>query len=154
MMLLFLFIFGIIGSALFFTLGENLVPKGAFPKILGYSAKTAGDLILFFGGTIIFLFLLIWLIVFTINRIREDRIKKLLRNGDLKDAVVVSNTQNFYIKVNGVPQRIVSFKVDDIIYEYRFFNEPWAAHFPVGLSIKIRCSEKGKALPDTSFFVS
>ncbi len=153
-LLLFVLIFAIVGSILFFILGENVIPEGAFPAIMGWTPKTAGALILFFGGAILSLFVLIWLIIYSINTIKETNIKKLLRNGQLKEGVVVSNIQNFYVKVNDVPQRVVRFKADNEVYEYRFFSEEWATYFPTGTTLKIRCSKKGTALPDPSFWVS
>lgn len=148
--LIFAFVFFIISLILFFTLGDNLITENPFPPIFGWQAKTVGGLIVFFGGSIISLILMIGLIIILINKKRSGNIKKVLRFGELKNAVVISNTQNFYIKVNDVPQRVVCFGVDNNTYEYRFYSEEWAAKFLVGSSFKIRCKEK-KAYPDPSF---
>lgn len=149
-MLIFVFVFCLIGGILYFIIGDNEIPAGSFPSILGWTPKTATALILAITSAIIGLFLLIYLIIVSYQNRKAQKIRRLLSAGDLREAVVVSNIQNFYIQINHVPQRIVQFKVGEELYNYKFFSEPWASHFPVGATIKIRCDRNGQAIPDTS----
>lgn len=149
-MLLFIVIFCLLGGILYFIIGDNQIPEGSFPTILGWTPTTAASLIIAITSAIIALFLLIYLIVVAFQNGKTQKIRRLLSHGELKEAVVLSNIQNFYIQINHVPQRIVQFKADDVVYEYKFFSEAWASHFPAGAAVKIRCNQHGEAIPDPS----
>ena len=86
-----------------------------------------------------------------INRSKKRKYLNIMRKGTLHEGVIFSNAQNFYYKVNGIPERVVKIKSDGEVYEYRFFGEEWAQIFIHNGIIKFRTNSKGQALPDPGF---
>lgn len=106
----------------------------------------------FIPGLCGLLFLIIGLIFLRSTIIKSRRIKNLLENGSAQKAEIISNTQNFGYRVNGIPQRIVTFQSwTGEQYKFKFFNEEFAYKLKVGSSIKIRHDNKGNAVPDINF---
>lgn len=109
----------------------------------------------FIPGLVGVIFFIVGLIMFFIGRRKRRKIHTLIKDGRVYDVVVASNIQNFYYKVNGVPQRVVQFKGSSgQVWEYTFFSEQWASNFPVNSQWKIRVDKDGNCIPDPAFIAS
>lgn len=101
-------------------------------------------------GTI---FIIIGGIMWYLHGRRLRLLEILLQTGRREEAVVISNLQNYNFRVNGVPQRKVIFETQSgETLTYTFFSEPLAEFLPRGAKLFVRYNEKGKVVPDPSFF--
>lgn len=123
---------------------NGTVPLNDFEQVhlnLPYLIPGAGGIIFTLVGVITLIF----------QRRKKKRILKVLRNGSLKEGKVLKNVQNFYYRVNDIPQRKVTFLSGDDTYVYKFFGEDWASLFQVNTVFQFRHDNKGNAYPDPGF---
>lgn len=98
------------------------------------------------------LFLLIGSIILLRYFLKRSKILKTISQSTPESAVVVSNIQNFHVRMNSVPRREVIFSTKDgSIYVFKFFSEHLATLFKEGVEVPIITDGK-KAYPAPEFF--
>lgn len=83
---------------------------------------------------------------------KRGKILNIVLKKSAQPATVIENIQNFYVKVNDVPRREVSFQTaDGSIYYFKFFSEHLASIFNKGTEVHI-ITHKENAYPSPDFF--
>tara|TARA_B100000508_G_scaffold141093_1_gene146590 strand:+ start:103082 stop:103627 length:546 start_codon:yes stop_codon:yes gene_type:complete len=83
--------------------------------------------------------------------LKRTKILRTVSKRPSKKAIVIKNIQNFYVQVNNVPRREVSFQTEGgSVHVFKFFSEHLATLFKEGSEVEI-VTDGDKAYPAPEF---
>lgn len=148
--------FGFIGTAIVFI---SFMNSDLYLARLSFQeeAMMQGTSVVFYlpyllPGLIFSLFFLIGAIIVALHYRKRRKILDMIRDTRPMKAVVISNVQNFHVRMNKIPRREVQFRTaDGRTLLYRFFSERLASFLKENTEADI-LEHKGRAYPAPSFF--